>query len=80
MTPDQLTRTDIAGMTPEEVVEAHDAGRFDVALGASPADAQLKQRARSGEPVTRADIRRLSELGEHQLIADIPIDRIQETR
>lgn len=61
----QYTREDLAHMTSEEIARAHDNGEFAQALGMTEADANL---IATDGPLNRDDIRRLAELGRHDLI------------
>jgi hypothetical protein len=66
----QLNRDDLAGMTSEAIVEAHDNGQLDQLLGTPAEDIAVLDRARSGEFITLADVRTLAGLGRHELIND----------
>jgi hypothetical protein len=67
--PDQLTRDDLAGMTPEQIVAAQEAGQAYTMLGGNQADAELIYLAEQGHPVNQDGIRRLSALNRHDLAA-----------
>jgi hypothetical protein len=68
--PVQLTREDLKAMTPEAIDEAHSAGRCDLLLGIPAADVEVQDRARSDEPLTRADVAQLRRIGRPDLIFD----------
>ncbi|WP_106814262.1 hypothetical protein [Microbacterium timonense] len=77
----QLSRDDLAGMTPAQITEAHDAGRFNDLIGIDPADTALVQRASAPDirhTFTATEVRRLRALGRHDLVANITIDQITE--
>jgi hypothetical protein len=65
---DQLTRDDLAGMTPEAIVKASDAGRCDTLLGVPADDIDVIGRARGDEPLSRTDLAHLRRIGRHDLI------------
>lgn len=69
MTNDQLTVDDIKGMTPDQIVDAHNAGRLNHALGMDPDDAAFINRA-PRSTLDRDNIARLARLGRPDLIAD----------
>jgi hypothetical protein len=69
---DQLPLDHLQHMTAEEISAAYDDGRLDVSLGAlDPTDAQIRHRARTGGPITTAELNRLGELGEHEIVATL---------
>lgn len=68
---DQLNDSDLESMTAQQVAEAYDTGRLDSLLGGDPDDVSVLDKARRGtDPLTPSDIKHLSDLGAHQLIAD----------
>jgi hypothetical protein len=80
-TPDylktQLTREDLRGMTPEQIEAAHAAGDLDQVLGRiNPADRALIHRATNGQPINHAEAKRLHEIGQSELVANLPATNI----
>jgi len=65
----QLSRADIKDMTPEQIDQAYQGGKFNALLGMPQEDAELIDRARDGG-IDMNDVRRLRALGQHELIAD----------
>lgn len=65
----QLCRGDLAGMTPEQIVEAKADGRINDLLGIPPEETALIARARDGQ-ITPADVKALYALRQYDLIAD----------
>lgn len=63
---DQLTRGDLAAMTPQQITEAKNDGRLNELLGHTH-DAALIARAEQLEPVTREQLAQLSRLGRPDL-------------
>jgi hypothetical protein len=73
----QLTREDLNGMTPEQIEAAHDAGDLDQVLGRiNPADRELIHRATNGQRITHAEAKRLHEIGQSELVANLPTTNI----
>lgn len=76
----QLTHDDLAGMSPQAIVEAKAAGRLDALLGVPAADVELLDRARNGGTLTRPDLARLNRLGRPDLVVSAhEEDRITDT-
>jgi hypothetical protein len=79
-TPDylktQLTREDLKGMTPEQIEAAHDAGDLDQVLGRINPDRELIHRATNGQPISHAEAKRLHEIGQSELVANLPTSNI----
>ncbi len=67
--PAQLTREDLADMTPEQIVAAQEAGQVYTMLGGNQSDAELIYLAEKGHPIDRDGVRRLSALNRHDLAA-----------
>lgn len=70
---EQLTEADVkrlyADRRYDEIEEARLAGRLDLFLGAEPEDVALLKRTRHGtDPLTREDLARLNQMGEHDLV------------
>jgi hypothetical protein len=63
----QLSRADLKRMTPEQIVEAKGAGRFDALLGVPQEQLDLINRAKTGQ-IDHADLRELSRLNRPDLI------------
>jgi len=63
----QITRDQLKGMTPEQIVQAKREGRLNALLGLAPADVALLDRATTA-PLTRDDIAALARLNRHDLI------------
>lgn len=73
----QLTRADLEHMTPAQIVEASEAGRFAHMLGQLiPHDIELIQKATDNRALTVAEARRLHEIGRSDLVATYSHDRI----
>jgi hypothetical protein len=62
----QLNRDELKGMTPQEIADAHEAGRLDLALGAHPDDVALVERAAG--VINAADMAALRLAGRDDLI------------
>lgn len=65
---DQLTREDLAGMSPDAIVQAKNDGRLATLLGHGH-DADLAARAARLEPITREELAQLNAAGRHSLAA-----------
>lgn len=63
----QITRDQLKGMTPEQIVQAKREGRLNALLGMPPADVALLDQATTA-PLTRDDIAALARLNRHDLI------------
>jgi hypothetical protein len=59
--------TSVAGMTPEAINTAREAGRLQVLLGADPDEVALTQRAQHGR-IDIDTVHQLADLGRHDLI------------
>lgn len=68
MTDDQLTRDDLAGMTPEQIERARRSGRLDRVLGYTDEQMNTRAKAKSDAVLTRADVERLAASGHHSAI------------
>lgn len=72
-----LGQADLSDMTPEQIVTAYDNGELDDLLARNtPGDTELLERATQRAVITRAELRRLSELGRTDLAAAYTPDRI----
>lgn len=58
----------LEGMTPEQIDEAHRAGRLDALTGVPAADVAVLDKARTGQHITTADVAHLRRLGRPDLI------------
>lgn len=67
--PAQLTRAELAGMTPDAIVAARDAGQLADVLGVPREEAELLARAGRLAPITRAELARLTRMGRPDLAA-----------
>lgn len=66
---DQLTRGDLAAMTPQQIEAARLAGRLDAVLGTSPELVEARRLARNAEPITRDQLRTLNRARDYALVA-----------
>lgn len=65
---DQLTREDLATMTPRAVDDATRAGRCDALLGIAPEVSKARRKAEAGERIDLGDVAALKAAGRHDLI------------
>lgn len=73
----QLTREDLATMTPEQVDAAEKAGDLDQVLGRmNSADRELIQRAKQAQAITISEARHLAAIGHGELVASLPVHLI----
>jgi len=66
--PDQLTRTNLAGMTPDQIEAARLAGRLDDLLGIPRDEHDALAAARGDAPLNLEHVRHLARLGHHDQI------------
>lgn len=67
--PPQLSRADLAGMTPAAINAAREAGQCADLLGVPREQTELITRATRLQPVSRADLAALNRAGRHDLTA-----------
>lgn len=64
----QLTRDDLAAMTPQAIDEATRAGRCDALLGVAPEASEARRKTEAGEAIDLDDVAALKAVGRHDLI------------